>query len=178
MLDKHLFLTRLESQNKDMYYENVYLKRLVIDEIQITRYISQAKGIDFELEFDDNYKVYTDTKWCRMMIRQILSNAVKYSENSTIHVSGKLLENHVTLEIKDEGRGISKKDLPRIFDKGFTSTENRNETTSSGIGLYLVKNVKEKLGITVHINSEVNNGTKVQFVFPNQNEIVSMLSDY
>ena len=56
MLDKHLFLTRLESQNKDMYYENVYLKRLVIDEIQITRYISQAKGIDFELEFDDNYK--------------------------------------------------------------------------------------------------------------------------
>ena len=97
---------------------------------------------------------------------------------STIHVSGKLLENHVTLEIKDEGRGISKKDLPRIFDKGFTSTENRNETTSSGIGLYLVKNVKEKLGITVHINSEVNNGTKVQFVFPNQNEIVSMLSDY
>ena len=109
MLDKHLFLTRLESQNKDMYYENVYLKRLVIDEIQITRYISQAKGIDFELEFDDNYKVYTDTKWCRMMIRQILSNAVKYSENSTIHVSGKLLENHVTLEIKDEGRGISKK---------------------------------------------------------------------
>lgn len=178
MLDKHLFLTRLESQNKDMYYENVYLKRLVIDEIQITRYISQAKGIDFELEFDDNYKVYTDTKWCRMMIRQILSNAVKYSENSTIHVNGKLLENHVTLEIKDEGRGISKKDLPRIFDKGFTSTENRNETTSSGIGLYLVKNVKEKLGITVHINSEVNNGTKVQFVFPNQNEIVSMLSDY
>ena len=109
MLDKHLFLTRLESQNKDMYYENIYLKRLVIDEIQITRYISQAKGIDFELEFDDNYKVYTDTKWCRMMIRQILSNAVKYSENSTIHVSGKLLENHVTLEIKDEGRGISKK---------------------------------------------------------------------
>ncbi len=178
MLDKHLFLTRLESQNKDMYYEYVYLKRLVIDEIQITRYISQAKGIGFDLEFDDDYKVYTDTKWCRMMIRQILSNAIKYSENSTIYISGRLIENHVTLEIKDEGRGISKKDLPRIFDKGFTSTKNRNETTSSGIGLYLVKNVKEKLAITVHINSEINKGTKVQFVFPNQNEIVERLSDY
>src|SRR5699024_6602094 len=93
--------------------------RLVIDEIQITRYISQAKGIGFDLEFDDDYKVYTDTKWCRMMIRQILSNAIKYSENSTIYISGRLIENHVTLEIKDEGRGISKKDLPRIFDKGF-----------------------------------------------------------
>ncbi|MCY1037335.1 sensor histidine kinase [Staphylococcus nepalensis] len=178
MLDRHLFLTRLESQNKDMYYEHVDLKRLVIDEIQISRYISQAKGIDFELNFEAPYKVYTDTKWCRMMIRQIISNAVKYSENSTIHINGTLIKNHVALNIKDEGRGISQKDLPRIFDKGFTSTSNRNETTSSGIGLYLVQNVKEKLGITVHINSEVQKGTSVQFIFPNQNELVSRLSEH
>ncbi len=178
MLDRHLFLTRLESQNKDMYYEHVDLKRLVIDEIQISRYISQAKGIDFELNFETSYKVYTDTKWCRMMIRQIISNAVKYSEHSTIHINGTLIKNHVTLNIKDEGRGISQKDLPRIFDKGFTSTSNRNETTSSGIGLYLVQNVKEKLGITVHINSEMQKGTSVQFIFPNQNELVSRLSEH
>ncbi|ATH60890.1 MAG: sensor histidine kinase [Staphylococcus sp.] len=178
MLDRHLFLTRLESQNKDMYYEHVDLKRLVIDEIQISRYISQAKGIDFELNFETSYKVYTDTKWCRMMIRQIISNAVKYSEHSTIHINGTLIKNHVALNIKDEGRGISQKDLPRIFDKGFTSTSNRNETTSSGIGLYLVQNVKEKLGITVHINSEMQKGTSVQFIFPNQNELVSRLSEH
>ena len=144
MLDKHLFLTRLESQNKDMYYENIYLKRLVIDEIQITRYISQAKGIDFELEFDDNYKVYTDTKWCRMMIRQILSNAVKYSENSTIHVSGKLLENHVTLEI-DEGRGISKKICREFLIKVLLQ---RKIVMKRHLLNWLIfgENVKEKLG--------------------------------
>ncbi|MDN6838307.1 MAG: HAMP domain-containing histidine kinase, partial [Staphylococcus equorum] len=85
MLDRQLFLTRLEFQNNDLYFEHVALKRLIIEEIQITRYISQSKGIDYDLDFEADYDVYTDTKWCRMMIRQILSNAIKYSEDSTIH---------------------------------------------------------------------------------------------
>ena len=109
MLDKQLYLTRLETQNKDMYFDYVSLKRMVIDEIQLTRHISQIKGIGFELNFTDDFNVYTDLKWCRMMIRQILSNSLKYSENNMIEISGKLTDNHITLEIKDHGRGISQK---------------------------------------------------------------------
>lgn len=176
MLDRQLFLTRLEYQNKDMYFEHVPLKRLVIEEIQITRYISQSKGIGYDLDFEDTLNVYTDTKWCRMMIRQVLSNAVKYSEESMIHIRALKESRHVVLEIKDEGKGISEKDLPRIFDKGFTSTSNRNNTISSGLGLYLVNHVKEKLSICVRIHSELDKGTVVKFIFPNQNEIVAKLS--
>lgn len=177
MLDRQLFLTRLEFQNNDLYFEHVALKRLIIEEIQITRYISQSKGIDYDLDFEADYDVYTDTKWCRMMIRQILSNAIKYSEDSTIHIKAHIVNKHITLEIIDEGRGISKKDLPRIYDKGFTSTAYRNETTSSGIGLYLVGNVKDKLGIRVDITSEEQIGTKATFMFPNQNELIARLSE-
>ena len=50
MLDKQLYLTRIESQNNDMYFEYVPLKRLIIEEIQLTRYLSQAKGIGYELD--------------------------------------------------------------------------------------------------------------------------------
>ena len=120
MLDKQLYLTRLETQHRDMYFDYISLKRMVIDEIQVTRHISQAKGIGFELDFKDEQKVYTDVKWCRMMIRQVLSNSLKYSDNSTINLSGYNIEGHVVLKIKDYGRGISKRDLPRIFDRGFT----------------------------------------------------------
>ncbi|MCG7339799.1 sensor histidine kinase [Staphylococcus sp. ACRSN] len=172
MLDKHLYLTRLESQNNDMYFEYVALKRLIIEEIQLTRHISQSKGIAYELDLNDEHFVYTDTKWCRMMIRQIFSNAIKYSENGIIYVKSTLSHGVIQLSIKDEGRGISKKDLPRIFDKGFTSTNHRNETTSSGIGLYLVNTVKKNLGIDVEVQSTENIGTEVIFNFPNQNEIV------
>ncbi|PTL08556.1 sensor histidine kinase [Staphylococcus gallinarum] len=177
MLDKQLYLTRIESQNNDMYFEYVPLKRLIIEEIQLTRYLSQAKGIGYELDLDESHHVYTDSKWCRMMIRQIFSNAIKYSENSTIYVKSSLINEQVQVQIKDEGRGISKKDLPRIFDKGFTSTNYRNETTSSGIGLYLVNTVKENLGIQVEVVSDEGHGTEVTFIFPTQNELVKRISE-
>lgn len=177
MLDKQLYLTRLETQNKDMYFDYVSLKRMVIDEIQLTRHISQIKGIGFELNFTDDFNVYTDLKWCRMMIRQILSNSLKYSENNMIEISGKLTDNHITLEIKDHGRGISQKDLPRIFDRGYTSTANRNETTSSGMGLYLVDSVKSQLGIEFKVDSVVGKGTTFSLIFPQQNEVIERMSE-
>ena len=177
MLDKQLYLTRIESQNNDMYFEYVPLKRLIIEEIQLTRYLSQAKGIGYELDLDESHHVYTDSKWCRMMIRQIFSNAIKYSENGTIYVKSSLINEQVQVQIKDEGRGISKKDLPRIFDKGFTSTNYRNETTSSGIGLYLVNTVKQNLGIQVEVVSDEGHGTEVTFIFPTQNELVKRISE-
>ena len=83
-----------------MYFDHVELKRMVIDEIQLTRHISQAKDIGFELNFEDVDKVYTDVKWCRMMIRQILSNSLKYSENTTIDLSSYMADGHVVLKSK------------------------------------------------------------------------------
>ncbi len=70
-------LTRLESQRKDMYFDYVSLKRMVIDEIQLTRHISQVKGIGFDVDFKVDDYVYTDIKWCRMIIR---TNFVKRIE--------------------------------------------------------------------------------------------------
>ncbi|CDR67110.1 histidine kinase GraS/ApsS [Staphylococcus schweitzeri] len=177
MLDTQLYITRLESQRKDMYFDYVSLKRMVIDEIQLTRHISQVKGIGFDVDFKVDDYVYTDIKWCRMIIRQILSNALKYSENYNIEIRTELIDKHVSLIIKDHGRGISKKDMPRIFERGFTSTANRNETTSSGMGLYLVNNVKNQLGIQVDVTSAVGKGTTVSLVFPLQNEIVERMSE-
>lgn len=177
MLDTQLYITRLESQRKDMYFDYVPLKRMVIDEIQLARHISQVKGIGFDVDFKVDDYVYTDIKWCRMIIRQILSNALKYSENYNIEIRTELIDKHVSLIIKDHGRGISKKDMPRIFERGFTSTANRNETTSSGMGLYLVNNVKNQLGIQVDVTSAVGKGTTVSLVFPLQNEIVERMSE-
>lgn len=178
MLDMQLYLTRMQSQNKDLYFEHVALRKLVIEEIQLTRFISQARGISFDLLINDQMQIYTDTKLCRMMIRQTLSNAIKYSENSTIILDATLINNHVTLSVKDEGRGISAKDLPRVFERGFTSTSFHDDSASSGIGLYLVNELKKALKVTVKINSELNNGTEVIFTFPEQNDIVKRLSQH
>lgn len=176
MLDIQLYLTRMQSQNKDLYFEFVSLRKLVIEEIQLTRFLSQARGIGYDLLVDEEMQIYTDTKLCRMMIRQILSNAMKYSENSTIIIESKMDNGHVTLSIKDEGRGISAKDLPRIFERGFTSTSFHNDSASSGIGLYLVNELKKTLKVRVNVQSELEKGTNVVFTFPEQNDVVKRLS--
>ncbi|WP_261007111.1 ATP-binding protein, partial [Staphylococcus haemolyticus] len=67
-------------------------------------------------------------------------------------------------------------DLPRIFERGFTSTVNRNETTSSGIGLYLVNSVKDQLGINVQVESTVGQGTTFVLTFPKQNELMARMT--
>ena len=176
MLDKQLYLTRLDSLNRDLKFVLVDVKRSLIAVIQLTRDIRPAKRIGFDLDFEDVDKVFTDVKWCRMMIRQILSNSLKYSDNTTIELASYMANGHVVLKIKDHGRGISKRDLPRIFDRGFTSTLNRNETASSGMGLYLVNSVKEQLSIDVKVDSVVGEGTTFYLIFPQQNEIVERMS--
>ncbi len=71
MLDTQLYITRLESQRKDMYFDYVSLKRMVIRMIDGQRHISQVKGIGFDVDFKVDDYVYTDIKWCRMIITEI-----------------------------------------------------------------------------------------------------------
>lgn len=173
MLDNQLYLVRLDSKGRDAYFEKISLKRMIIEEVQLTRHISQQKGIGFDMDFEEDYEVLSDRKWCKMLLRQLITNAVKYSpEGEDISIRAFSQSNHIHLEVCDKGRGIPAKDLPRVFDRGFTSTGHRSETTSSGIGLYLVDQIKHNLGIKVEIESVVDEGTKIHLTFPKQNEIV------
>ena len=161
MLDNQLYLVRLDSKGRDAYFEKISLKRMIIEEVQFTRHISQQKGIGFDMDFEEDYEVLSDRKWCKMLLRQLITNAVKYSpEGEDITIRAFSQSNHIHLEVCDKGRGIPAKDLPRIFDRGFTSTGHRSETTSSGIGLYLVDQIKHNLGIKVEIESVVDEGQK------------------
>lgn len=178
MLDQQLYLSRLSQKHQDLYFEGVSLKRMVIEEIQLTRNICRQRGIGFDIDFNEEDKVFTDMKWCKMMIRQVLSNAVKYSQAGTeIQIITKEVEGHIVLEIKDTGRGIASQDMPRIFERGFTSTQYRHETTSSGLGLYLVDQIKQPLHIQVSVDSIAEEGTTVSFIFPKQNEMLERMSE-
>ena len=87
---------------------------MVIKEIQHARNISMAKGIGYDIQIEDE-KVYTDEKWCRTVIRQLISNALKYTENKDIIISTYEQHDQTYLKIQDFGRGIKVRDLPRIL---------------------------------------------------------------
>lgn len=124
------------------------------------------KNIAVEFEGEENL-VRTDRKWCRFIIRQILTNAVKYSpEGGMIVLSTTAIEDGpVRLTIRDEGPGIAAQDLPRIFDKGFTGENGRLQNAATGLGLYLAQTVADKIGIRLTVESESQSGTAIQMTF-------------
>ncbi|PCF82932.1 sensor histidine kinase [Staphylococcus delphini] len=176
MLDQHLFLVRLNHQAHDMYFEKVTLRELVIDEIRQTRHIAMHKGIGFNVDISETTKVYTDKRWMRMVIRQIISNAIKYSEQADIDVFQTFEDNHVSLHIRDYGVGIAKHDMPRIFQRGFAAQNGAHVQSSSGMGLYLVKAVREALRFDIDVTSQIGEGTTVTIQFAKQNDYIARMS--
>ena len=104
--------------------------------------------------------VMTDEKWLSFVISQVISNALKYTKEGSISIYMDS-ERPDTLVIEDTGIGIKAEDLPRIFEKGFTGYNGRNEKKATGIGLYLCRMVAEKLGHTIEAESEVGKGTRI-----------------
>lgn len=172
LLDQRLHQTRLATMAQDNRFEHVSLRRVVYQEIKDLQSLCMEKGIGFEVE-DLNVDVVTDAKWLGFIVRQVLSNAVKYSElQANITVDCYEEQGHVVLTIQDEGCGIRPEDLPRIFKKSYTGTVGRETTASTGMGLYLAKRAADELGITLKVKSTLNEGTYVFIQFPLENDYI------
>ncbi|MTK12398.1 MAG: HAMP domain-containing histidine kinase [Clostridiaceae bacterium] len=167
-LEQCLNVLRLKDFSKDYVPEKVNLIKLVNDAINAKKRDFIYRQVYPKVQIDADIEVYTDKKWCSYMIDQILSNAIKYSashENKKIHVTSKREENSITLNIRDEGIGIDLEDIPRVFEAFFTGNNGREYKSATGIGLYMVKLISEKLGHRVHINSKKGEGTEVEIIY-------------
>jgi len=97
---------------------------------------------------------------------------VKYSESSDIMIKSYQKEEQTVLEVTDYGRGIDPKDLPRIFEKGFTSTTTHLDHAATGMGLYLTKRIAKPLLIHIDVYSNLGEGTTFSLTFPKRNDFV------
>lgn len=164
-LDLLLNGERLAMTSNDYDFSWVNLSSLVNTVIQQNSAVFIRHQLVPELVNLD-HAVLTDPKWLRFCINQLLSNAIKYS-----HPGGKITiawRDHA-LVITDQGVGISPADQHRIFENGFTGHNGHQTTKSTGMGLYLVKKVAAKLNFTIHIRSQVGQGTSCYLTFPASN---------
>ena len=122
---------------------------------------------------DVNIKCYTDEKWLEFILNQIITNSIKYrnDNNAVIKITGIQNKENIILKIKDNGIGIKKSEIDRIFDKGFTGTNGRNQTKSTGIGLYLCKRLCEGIGMEIDANSKENEYTEIVIIIPRAKKI-------
>lgn len=106
-------------------------------------------------------EVYTDGKWLAFMLEQILSNAIKYTPQGVVTIETAEEKDRFFITIKDTGIGIKAEDLPRVFEKGYTGYNGHADKKATGIGLYLCRQMADKLGHTIRMESEIGKGTKV-----------------
>ncbi|QCJ45079.1 HAMP domain-containing histidine kinase [Bacillus sp. S3] len=171
LLDQQLHQKRIPFMENDLYIEETDLKTLLFKEIKTLQSWCMQKGIGFDVELDAAAAL-TDAKWLAFIVRQLLTNAVKYSESSDIIITSHYKDGQTVLEVKDFGRGIDPKDLPRIFDKGFTSTTSHLDHAATGMGLYLTKRIAKPLLIEMNVQSRPGEGTTFTLTFPKKNDFV------
>ncbi len=160
---------RLDSMSADLILKEYSLSDLVRQAVKKYSIIFIHKKIVLNLEEID-CSVLTDEKWLVFVLEQILSNSLKYTNEGggiNIYMSKTAQK---TLIIEDTGIGIRQEDIPRIFDKGFTGYNGRMDKKSTGIGLYLSKQVLNKLSHSITVVSEVGAGTKISIdLYSNSN---------
>ncbi|MTT31113.1 sensor histidine kinase [Terrilactibacillus sp. BCM23-1] len=169
LLDQKLHQNRILFIENDLYIEKIDVKALIFKELKALQSWCIQKGIGFDVYLEVT-EVYSDGKWLAFIIRQLLTNSVKYSEASDIIIKTFQQNDQTTLEIKDFGRGIDPKDLPRIFDKGFTSTSRHQDNVATGMGLYLAKKAAQPLLLHIDVMSKPETGTTFTLTFPKRNK--------
>lgn len=147
---------RLDHIHHDLSFQKVSLDELVSQEIKKQSLFFFQKNIKVDYQIQDQ-QILTDEKWSSFAIEQVLSNALKYTKEGSIT----FYNEGEKLYIKDSGIGIKESDLPRVFEKGFTGFQGRNDKKASGLGLYLCKNIFDQLGHLISIESKVGQGTTV-----------------
>lgn len=175
LLDQQLHQRRIPFIENDLYIENNDLENIIFNEIKTLQSWCIHKGIGFDIHLEVT-EVLSDAKWVAFILRQLLTNAVKYSKASDIIINSYRQADQTILEVRDFGRGIDPKDISRIFDKGFTSTTMHQDNASTGMGLYLAKKAAQSLLIHIHVQSELGEGTIFTLTFPKRNEFVSITS--
>ena len=168
LVDELLLLARFENQKQLLKLERVSLNVIFLDIISRNTTMINEKKLKCEALFTNDFYVETDSYLFSLIVNNILTNAIKYSEvDSMINFDIKETKNAIVFIISDSGIGIASEDLEKIFDQFYRSKSNQHpEIKGTGLGLSIVKRLCLLLQIDLEIKSKENVGTKVFLSFP------------
>ena len=173
-IEQALYYARSNTLEKDYYIRKCKIKDFVNESVKRNKNAFIQERIKVNIH-DVEREVSTDSKWIIFILNQIIQNSIKYmkkDENKEIEIYSEQGKEKVVLYIKDNGIGIKEEEIARAFEKGFTGTNGRiSNKKSTGIGLYLCKKLCDKLGISIKLDSEENEGTIVRIIFPRSSYI-------
>jgi len=145
---------RLDSSSNDLLIKEYSLDELIREVIR--KFASQFIYKKLKLIYEGcQEKIVIDKKWFSCILEQLLSNAIKYTQEGSITIK---VQNGI-LSVKDTGIGIAAEDIPRIFEKGYTGVNGRLNEKSSGLGLYLCSKAASIQNLELQVQSSLGEGS-------------------
>ncbi len=141
------------------------------------RPVAEAKGILIKHKKVPNVSVRLDSYQFGRVVQNLISNAVKYSPSgTTITVSYRLWAKKLYIKVKDQGQGISKANLPYVFDQFFTEDKTRTNPQNNGLGLYITKDIVREHGGNISVKSVKGKGSTFTVEIPVEPELEEKLT--
>lgn len=159
-----LKLSKLEAEAVKFRYEQVEVKSIVDECIKNTAVMAEILGVRLETDCNDII-LNCDRKWLCEAITNIIKNCIEHSHNGNIKITADQNKLYTKISIKDNGSGITKEDLPHIFERFYKGKNSSDD--SVGIGLSLAKTIIEKQGGYISVSSELNKGSEFVIKFFN-----------
>ncbi len=164
-----LMVSRIEENRIVLNQEKVALSDLIEESIKEMESFSRASNVKINFNFEKNLPlVLTDPYYFKMIINNFLDNSIRYvKKGGKIDITLKKNENNFYIEVKDDGVGIPKEDQKYIFKKFFRSANIRkHQTEGSGLDLYIVKSIVDKLKGKIGFSSQEDIGSTFWFTLP------------
>ena len=166
-VEQILYYARADAPEKDYILKKCNLEGIINNVLLQQKELLLGSRIKIQKNNTDK-DVVTDGKWITFMLGQIINNSVKYMDkNKESYISFEVVEakDKTILTIKDNGIGITIKDVPRVFERSFTGENGRKNNVSTGMGLYICKRLCDKLGHEIDISSVDGEGTSFSISF-------------
>lgn len=170
-IDQVLYYVRSNYTEEDFIIKKVSLEKVVSNVLLKNKDDLLENKIDMEVHLE-GLEVYSDAKWLEFILNQIVNNSIKYKKETTdsfIRISAKTNKERVVLSVLDNGIGIQKKDLNKVFHKSFTGENGRNKIKSTGMGLYIADKLCKKMGHILEISSTYQESTELRILFGKNN---------
>ena len=164
-LDSLLDISKIDAGVLDIKFKVLSHNELMSNLHVEFKTLAEEKGLLIELkQFDDIY-INTDPIQYERLVRNIISNAIKYTDKGMIKIHSELKDDFCILKIIDTGKGISKNEQDKVFEE-FYQLDNKNDNREAGLGLGLsiVKRLAKLLGIKISLLSEPGIGTEVSII--------------
>ncbi len=170
IIDDLLSLSRIEQEDERQatQFESRPILEVFRSAVQICRSAAEAKGIDINLSCEEHLEACFDPTLLEQAVVNLLDNAIKYSEpDSAIHLKASLTDSELQIIVEDQGIGIAKKHLPRLFERFYRVDKARSRKLGgTGLGLAIVKHIAQAHGGQVTVKSTPGKGSAFTIHLP------------